>query len=164
MLCLLKFLLFKYKVELQNESTYRQIKFVFMFYLFKINLTSIIPKQRKFPNYMQVHTESICQVISPYGWLLWISLTLGNFQKFLAANFLIEVAQIYANFMSSFEVCHFIIKSYFGYFWGQYWKIWVNCGSSIWSHCSGRIIKIEIESFAVKFQVQTISISDIFNY
>ena len=44
-----------------------------------------------------------------------------------------KVAQIFGNFLGYFEVCHFILKSYYGYFCGQYWKIWVNFDSSIWS-------------------------------
>ena len=45
--------------------------------------------------------------------------------KFLAANFLIKVAQLLDIFWGSFKVCHFIRKNYFGYFWGQVLEICV---------------------------------------
>ena len=59
---------------------------------------------------------------------------LGHFRKFLEANFLVKVAQIFGNFLGYFEVCHCIIKSYFGFFLRKCWKIWVNVYSITMSH------------------------------
>ena len=59
---------------------------------------------------------------------------IGWFSKFFAANFLINAAQILGNFLGYSQECNFKIKIYFGYICGQYWKIWVNFYSSIWSH------------------------------
>ena len=61
---------------------------------------------------------------------------LGHFRKFLEANFLVKVAQIFGNFLGYFEVCHCIIKSYFGFFLRKCWKIWVNVYSITKSHWS----------------------------
>ena len=44
---------------------------------------------------------------------------LGDFRKFLEANYLINVVQIFGKFLGYFEVCHYIINNYFGYFLGQ---------------------------------------------
>ena len=42
----------------------------------------------------------------------------GDFRKFLEANFLINVVQIFGKFLGYFEVCHYIINNYFDYFFG----------------------------------------------
>ena len=59
---------------------------------------------------------------------------LSTFSKFIAAYFLIKVAQIFANFFVYFEVCQFLRKYNLGFTLGNCWKIWVTFNSNIWSH------------------------------
>ena len=65
---------------------------------------------------------------------------IGQFFKFLAAHFDCKAAQILLNFLGYFKVCHFCRNNCFGYFLGNYWKIWVTIYSSIRSHCCYIII------------------------
>ena len=57
------------------------------------------------------------------------------FKSFLKEIFLFKQAQIFGNFWDNFDVCHFLIKTYFGYFLSFNFKIWVTFNSNIWSHC-----------------------------
>ena len=68
------------------------------------------------------------------GWRLAVLRTssetrLGDFRKFLAANFLIKVAQIFGNFLGFFEVCHYIIKKLLWFLLGPVKQNWVKFSS-----------------------------------
>ena len=59
---------------------------------------------------------------------------LGVFWNFFSADFLTKVAQIFDDFLGYDEKHHFLIKSCFGSFLGNGFKIWASFSSNIWSH------------------------------
>ena len=64
---------------------------------------------------------------------------LGDFSNFWATIFLTTVAQIFGNFLGSFEILYYSHrKNCCGYLLGNCSKIWDTLYSNIWSHWCGR--------------------------
>ena len=63
---------------------------------------------------------------------------LGYFLKSLVQIFLTKEAQIFCDFVGSFEKCPSLSKNYFGYFWSNYWG---EIGLYLFSHLVTLILR-----------------------
>ena len=57
---------------------------------------------------------------------------LDDFWKLFVTNFLTQVAQMYVDFLGSFENIHYHVVT----FWATFGKFWATLYFSIWSHCT----------------------------